>query len=164
MKITIKNLRYEVRMDKKWGISEGRTYCVQFDQMILVLDLIGFETIPAMAELECIVRVIAKYPQHDFYISFACNSNATIGSGEQFEDAVKVIKQSGLSNLKAFGWQFSSIKLANWQLITINPRFLYRSQLVQNDPDMNFACNKTTPFGVVVNDGYLRSVNTSIRV
>lgn len=53
-------------------------------------DLFACETIPCLAEAEALVRLIGEFPHMPAWLSFSCLDGATLSSGEQFVDAVRL--------------------------------------------------------------------------
>ena len=54
-------------------------------------DLIAFETIPCLLEVEEICRLLHEFPGKPAWISLQCRDETRLGSGELISDAVKVI-------------------------------------------------------------------------
>ena len=65
---------------------------------------------PVIKEVQAIMTLMSEfYPKQKFYLSFACNSPTTLGSGEPFVDAVKeIIKYKELCKIAAIGWLLNS--------------------------------------------------------
>ncbi|XP_077988156.1 uncharacterized protein LOC144442652 [Glandiceps talaboti] len=54
------------------------------------VDIIAFDTVPALAEAQAIVQLLQEFPAQKAWISFSCKDEEHICHGEKFSDAVKV--------------------------------------------------------------------------
>lgn len=57
-------------------------------------DIIAFETIPCVDEAIAIKNLLADHPGKKAWISFSCKDEKHLCSGELFEDAIKILKDS----------------------------------------------------------------------
>ena len=58
-------------------------------------DLLAIETIPELTEAQAILELLQEIdPNFPFWMSFSCNSETTLSSGELFADAVKLVNES----------------------------------------------------------------------
>jgi homocysteine S-methyltransferase len=51
-------------------------------------DLIACETIPSLAEVEALVRVLEEFPERPAWIALTCKDDRHVGHGEPFEDCI----------------------------------------------------------------------------
>ncbi|KAK9510451.1 hypothetical protein O3M35_005238 [Rhynocoris fuscipes] len=67
------------------------------------VDLLGFETIPAMIEAEALITLLKEFPTQKAWISFSCKDNQSISSGESFYDTALKCWELGKEQLIAIG-------------------------------------------------------------
>jgi len=104
---------YDGSFAKKFSIEEMKVWHREMVESFIKTspDLLGFETVPVMKEMQAIMSLMSEsFPEKKFYISFACSSPTTLGSGELFQNAVKeIVSLKGRCNLAAIGINCSAV-------------------------------------------------------
>uniref|UniRef100_A0A914X215 Hcy-binding domain-containing protein n=1 Tax=Plectus sambesii TaxID=2011161 RepID=A0A914X215_9BILA len=104
------------------------------------VDVLGFETVPAVAEARCILKALDELPECKAWISFSCKEGDVTNHGESFATAVREV--SSHERVIAIGINCTAIK--------------YISSLVKSAQN----CTNGLPFVVYPNSGEIYKPET----
>ena len=62
-------------------------------------DVLAFETIPTVAELEMIIELMREHPNTKAWISMSCPNGDTTSHGETLESAVELVNNRSSDNV-----------------------------------------------------------------
>lgn len=81
-----------------YGLSQQALEDFHYKRMEILIqanpDILAFETIPCLVEARALIKVLAAFPNQTAWLSFSCQNDEEISSGEVFEKAITLANTS----------------------------------------------------------------------